>query len=151
LFVNPGFAGWSGEDGQLHWIGRWDGLASLYNPSTLSLAWLCVLLTLAVWFARPSRRPAVVWVLAMFLSAVGALSGVFASFVPISSLDAVIGYTADAHGARYLLPMLLAWFGAVMTLFFREEPAREPIPGLIATVPVDGEAASQQPPAKPEA
>ena len=32
LFVNPDFASWNGECGQLHWIGKWDGLSSLYNP-----------------------------------------------------------------------------------------------------------------------
>jgi hypothetical protein len=123
LFVNPGFASWSGEDGQLHWNGRWDGLSSLYNPSTLGLAWLCLLLTLAVWFVLPARRWIAIWSLSTFIAAVGALSGVFASFVRITSLDSAISFTVDAHGTRYLLPMLLAWFATVMTLCFREEPA----------------------------
>jgi hypothetical protein len=119
LFVNPAFANWNGEGGQLHWIGKWGGLSSLYNPSTLGLAWLCLLLTVALWFAIPTRRQIVVWILAMFLGAVAALSGVFACFVNIRSLDAVIGYTADVAGARYLLPMLLAWFATPLTIFFR--------------------------------
>ena len=119
LFVNPAFASWNGEGGQLHWIGKWSGLSSLYNPSTLGLAWLCLLLTVALWFAIPTRRQIVVWILAMFLGAVAALSGVFACFVNIRSLDAVIGYTADVAGARYLLPMLLAWFATPLTIFFR--------------------------------
>ena len=124
LFVNPAFANWNGEGGQLHWIGKWGGLSSLYNPSTLGLAWLCLLLTVALWFALPSRRQIAVWILAMFLGAVAALSGVFASFANIFSLDdTVIYYTADFAGARYLLPMLLAWFATMMTMFFADLPS----------------------------
>ena len=91
LFVNPDFASWNGEGGQLHWNGKWDGPSSLYNPSTLGLAWLCLWLTVALWFAVPARRQIAVWILAMFLGAVAALSGVFACFVNIRGLDAVIG------------------------------------------------------------
>ena len=56
LFVNPGFANWSGDGGRFHWIGRWDGFSSLYNHTTLGLAWLCLLLTVALWFGAPARR-----------------------------------------------------------------------------------------------
>jgi hypothetical protein len=122
LFVNPGFASWNGTKGHLHWNGRWEGLSSLYNPSTLGLAWLCLLLTLAVWIVFPARRWIAVWSLATFIAAVGALSGVFASLVSITSLNSAINFTVDAHGTRYLLPMLLAWFTTTLTLCFREEP-----------------------------
>ncbi len=135
LFANPDFANWNGAGGQLHWIGKWGGLSSLYNPSTLGLAWFCLLLTVALWFAIPARRQIVVWILAMFLGAVAALSGVFACFVNITSLDAAIGYTVDAHGARYLLPMLLAWFATIMTLFFMDQPSPASTPSTGATVP----------------
>jgi len=135
LFVNPSFANWNGEGGQLHWIGKWSGLSSLYNPSTLGLAWLCLLLTVALWFAIPTRRQIAVWILAMFLGAVAALSGVFACFVNIRSLDAVIGYTADAHGARYLLPMLLAWFATTLTMLFSDQPSIESTPGTTTSDP----------------
>ena len=120
LFVSPDFANWSGEGGQLHWIGRWDGFSSLYNHSTLGLAWLCLLLTVALWFAVPARRQVIVWILAMFVGATAALSGVFASFVSIKGLTEVIGYTSDLDGGRYLLPVLLAWFATMMTLFFAD-------------------------------
>jgi len=123
LFVNPDFANWNGEGGQLHWIGKWDGLSSLYNPSTLVLGWLCLFMSVALWFAIPARRQIVVWILTMFLGAVATLSAVFACFINITSLNAVIGYTVDAHGARYLLPMLLAWFATLMTVFFAELPS----------------------------
>jgi len=123
LFVSSDFASWSGESGQLHWIGRWDGLSSLYHHPTLGLAWFCLLLTVALWFAVPTRRQIIIWILAMFLGAVAALSGVFASFVNISNLTQVIGYTADELAGRYLLPVLLAWFATVLTMFFANPPS----------------------------
>jgi hypothetical protein len=120
LFVNPDFARWSGEGGQLHWIGRWDGLSSLYNHTTLGLAWLCLFMAVALWFAVPARRQVIVWTLAMLIGALAAFSGVFASFVNITNLAQVIGYTADDIAGRYLLPMLLAWFATMMTVFFAD-------------------------------
>ena len=105
LFVSSDFASWSGEGGQLHWIGRWDGLSSLYNYPTLGLAWFCLLMTVALWFAVPARRWVVVWTLAMLVGALAAFSGVFASFANITSLNAAINdYTVEVHGGRYLLP-----------------------------------------------
>ena len=118
LFVAPDFARWSGETGQLHWMGKWDGLSSLFNQTTLGLAWLCLLMTIALWFAVPARRQVVVWILAMLVGALAAFSLVFASFVNATSLDHVIGYTAEDTAGRYLLPVLLAWFATVLTLFF---------------------------------
>ena len=120
LFVNPDFAHWSGEGGRFHWVGRWDDISSLYNHSTLGLASLCLLLTVALWFALPARRQVIVWTLAMLIGALAAFSGVFASFVNITNLDQVIGYTADKIAGRYLLPVLLAWFATMMTLFFAD-------------------------------
>jgi hypothetical protein len=64
----------------------------------------------------------------MFFGAVAALSGVFASFVNITSLNAVIFYTEDCSGARYLLPMLLAWFATMMTMFFADLPSSTSTP-----------------------
>ena len=124
LFVSSDFASWSGEGGQLHWIGKWDGLSSLYNHSTLGLAWLCLFMAVAFWFAVPVRRWVVVWTLAMLVGALAAFSGVFASFANITSLNAAINdYTVEVHGGRYLLPVLLAWFATMMTLFFAELPS----------------------------
>ena len=128
LFVSPDFASWSGEGGQLHWIGRWDGLSSLYNHSTLGLAWLCLYMAVALWFAVPARRRVIVWTLAMLAGALAAFSGVFASFVNITNLGQVLGYTADDVAGRYLLPVQLAWFATMMTLFFVERPAPAPTP-----------------------
>jgi hypothetical protein len=134
LFVNPGFANWNGEGGQLHWIGEWGGLSSLYNPSTLVLCWLCLFMSVALWFAIPVRRQIVVWILAMFLGSVAALSGVFTSFVGIDGLPRVILVTKDIDGGRYFLPVLLAWFATMMTMFFMDQstpastpPTRKPV------------------------
>ncbi len=122
LFLNPDFANWNGEDGQFHWIGKWDGLSSLYNHSTLGLAWLCLLLTVALWFTLPAQRRVIVWILAMLVGAMTVLSGVFASFVNITSLAQVMGYTSESTSGRFLLPVLLAWFATMMTMFFTEPP-----------------------------
>jgi hypothetical protein len=134
LFVDPDFANWSGDGGRFHWIGRWDGFSSLYNHTTLGLAWLCLLLTVALWFAVPARRRAVAWMLAMLAGATAALSGVFASFVSIKGLSETATLTHDVAGGRYLLPVLLAWFATMLTLFFMDQPSPGPAPGTSETV-----------------
>ena len=138
LFVSPDFASWSGEGGQFHWIGRWDGFSSLYNHSTLGLAWLCLLLTVALWFAVPARRSVVVWTVSMLVSALAAFSGVFASFVNITNLTQVIGYTMDDAAGRYLLPVLLAWFATMMTVFFAGQPSSAATPKVKPGKPARG-------------
>ena len=130
LFLSLDFANWSGEGERLHWIGKWDGFSSLYNHLTLGLAWLCLLTTVALWFAVPARRRAIVWILAMFVGAVAALSGVFVSFVSINGLARTILLTHDLQGGRYLLPVLLSWFATLMTVFFAELPSSASTPKL---------------------
>ena len=120
LFVSSDFANWSGEGGQLHWIGKWDGFSSLYNHLTLGLAWFCLLLTVALWLAVPARRQVIVWMLAMLVGALAAFSLVFAALSNVTDLVSTIGYTADNTAGRYLLPLLLAWFATLMTVFFTE-------------------------------
>ena len=122
LFVSSDFASWSGEGGQFHWVGKWDGFSSLYSHSTLGLAWLCLFMAVALWFAVPGRRPIIVWTLAILVGTLAAFSGVFASFVNITNLAQVIGYTRDDVAGRYLFPVLLAWFATMTTLFFAELP-----------------------------
>jgi hypothetical protein len=118
IFVNPDFAHWSGEGGRYHWIGSWDGLSSLYNHTTLGLAWLCLLLTVVLWFAVPTRRQVVIWMLVMFIAATAGLSVVFTSFIAVNGLSEAISLTIA--GERYILPILLAWFATMMTLFFAD-------------------------------
>ena len=120
LFVNPDLANWSGEGGKFHWIGKWDGLSSLYNHTTLGLAWFCLLLTVALWLVIPNRRQVVIWILAMFIGATVALSGVIASFVTVNGLNEAINLTEDPIGGRYVLPILLAWFATIITMFFTD-------------------------------
>jgi hypothetical protein len=123
IFVSPDFANWSGEGGRFDWIGRWDGLSSLYNHLTLGLPWLCLLLTVALWFAVPTRRQVVIWMLVMFIAGTVALSGVFTSLITVEGLDGAIWLSADVTGGRYLLPILLAWFATIMTAFFMDQPS----------------------------
>ncbi len=130
LFMSSDFANWSGEGGQFHWIGKWDGFSSLYNHLTLGLAWFCLLLTVALWFAVPARRPIILWLLAMLIGALAAFSLVFAALSNVTDLVSTIGYTADNTAGRYLLPMLLAWFATLMTVFFTELPSSASTPKL---------------------
>jgi hypothetical protein len=120
LFVNPNFANWSNADGTFHWTGKWEGLLSLYH--NLGIGWMCILLSIAVWFALPSRRYALIWIIFVFASAVAVMSLVFSSFISIrGSLDRILfTFTADAGGGRYLFPMLWAWAAAVLTILFAE-------------------------------
>ncbi len=113
LFVSSDFANW----------GRWDGFSSLYNHLTLGLAWFCLLMTIALWFAVPARRRVIVWILAMLAGVLAVFSGVFASLVNNTSMAKVIGFTGDTGAGRYLLPVLLAWFATLMTVFFAELPS----------------------------
>ena len=85
---------------------------------TLGLAWFCLLLTVALWFAVPARRPIIIWMLAMLVGALAAFSLVFAALSNVTDPVSTIGYTADNTAGRYLLPLLLAWFAMMMTLFF---------------------------------
>lgn len=118
IFMNPAFADWNGEGGHFHWTGKWEGFSSLYNHSTLGVAWLCLLLTIALWFAMPDRRQVALWMILVFSGAVFALAGVFSSFAHVIDLTEMIKYTNDGAGGRYLMPVLVAWFVIVMTLFF---------------------------------
>jgi hypothetical protein len=54
---------------------------------------------------------------------------VFASFVSIRGLSEVIGYTVEEAAGRYLLPVLLAWFATMMTMFFMDQPSPASTPG----------------------
>jgi hypothetical protein len=135
LFVSSDFANWSGEGGQLHWIGKWDGFSSLYNHLTLGLAWFCLLLTVALWLAVPARRRVIVWMLAMLVGTLTAFSLVFAALSNVTDLISTIGYTADNTAGRYLLPLLLAWFATLMTVFFAELSSSATTPKLKASTP----------------
>jgi hypothetical protein len=135
LFMSSDFANWSGEGGQLHRIGGWDGFSSLYNHLTLGLAWFCLFMTVVLWFTVPVRRPIIIWMLAMLVSALAAFSMVFASLSNISDLASIIRYTADNAAGRYLFPMLLAWFSTIMTMFFTDLSLSISTPGTSATIP----------------
>ena len=130
-FASPGFAKWNAPDGQLHWIGHWDGFSSLFNQLTFGLAWVCLLLTILLWICAPARRPVIVWTLAVWASAVAVLAVVFASFISVNGLDTVVVMrVADQASVRYLFPMLLAWGATMVILFFTEEKKVETAPPL---------------------
>jgi len=117
-FVSADLATWTAADGRLHWNGQWHGLSSLYNRPTLGLAWICLLMTIALWFNAPGRRRTVVWMLAVIVSTLAAFSVVFASFISITNLNQVLSYISEEASGRYLLPLLLAWAATSLTLLF---------------------------------
>ena len=120
-FFSPDFAQWNATDGQLHWNGHWVGFSSLFNHLTFGLAWVCLLLTILLWMAAPGRRKAVVWTLAVWMSAQFAFSVVFASFISVGGLnDVIASRIADNASGRYLFPMLLAWGATMVILFFAD-------------------------------
>ena len=135
LFVSSGLASWSAEDGNFHWTGHWDGFSSLYDHATLGLAWVCLLMSVALWIVMPARRQFIVWMLAVIISTLAVFSVVFASFASITSLNMVIGYTKEELAGRYLLPVLFAWAAVTMTLLFGYSPAPTAIPDATATPP----------------
>jgi tetratricopeptide (TPR) repeat protein len=59
----------------------------------------------------------------MFVGATVALSGVYATFITVGGLNKAISLTEDTTGGRYLLPVLLAWFATIMTVFFANLPS----------------------------
>ena len=134
MFVNPNFACWRGDAEGFHWAGKWNGWNSFYNQTTLGLAWFCLFITIVFWRVLPARRAVIVWILAMFISAAAFLSGVFTSFIPVDGLDAIINLTNDSTGGRYILPVLLAWFTALLILFFRDEAVARALPVARETV-----------------
>jgi hypothetical protein len=125
LFVNPNFANWDEENGHFHWIGKWDGASSLIDH--FGLGWICILFSILICFCNPSRRAAVFWIFAVFISAVAALSIVLASFVSVTGIEEVLSQRAAAGGSgRYLFPMLWAWAAMLLTIcFFRAEEIPE--------------------------
>ncbi len=124
IFLNPDFAQWSGQDGHFHWAGKWEGLPSLYNHTTLGLPWVCLTLTILLWIANPARRQAALWIMATFIATLVALSGIFASFVGLIGLDDSIQYTVEGCAGRYLVPLLMAWFVTMIVLSFHEPQAQ---------------------------
>jgi hypothetical protein len=90
-----------------------------------------------LWFAVPARRRAIIWMLAMLVGAAAAFSGIFVSFIGIKGLSEAINYTVDVAAGRYLLPMLLAWFATLLTLFFADLPSSSstPVPDTTVTDP----------------
>lgn len=127
FFVSSGLASWSAEDGRFHWVGHWDGLSSLYDHPTLGLAWVCLLMTVALWFVAPARRQLIRWMLAIIVSTLAAFSVVFASFASITSSSVAISYTKEELAGRYLLPLLFAWAAVSLTLLFGYLPSASPV------------------------
>jgi hypothetical protein len=94
-------------------------------------------MTLALWFAVPSKRKTLVWLFAVIASSVAALAVVFSSFVAVDGLTHVLGYTDERNAQRYLFPLLLGWGITVMLLLFGEEPGPAPSSSTSNQAPLD--------------
>jgi hypothetical protein len=117
LFLSKNFASWTVENGHIYWIGKWEGVSSLYHHATIGLAWFCLLLTIGAWFARPERRRTILWIASVPTGFVLALSAVFACLVNAAGLSTGIsGYTGDLAAGRYLVPILISWAIAIMVV-----------------------------------
>jgi len=134
FFLARDFARWSWESGQFHWIGRWDGPSSLFNHPTMGLAWVCLFMTIALWFAIPARRGVIIWIMAMLAGTMASFCLVFASFVNITNLARVTGYTDDTIAGRYLLPVLLAWFATILIMMYADQSFFTSTPSMSAPI-----------------
>jgi hypothetical protein len=125
-FVSPTLADWEAQGSHLHWIGRWDGVSSLYNHPTLGMAWVALGLTvLAGWF-YPARRRLVFWLSAMIGMILIGFSSVFSAFVcTMDRSRALEYYTAEIASGRYLFPILVAWAAVAGILVFWPQPAEK--------------------------
>jgi len=80
-----------------------------------------LVLMVALWFAFPARAKSSSGT-CHARQCPGCIQRMFAS-LSIHQPGQVIGYTADDIAGRYLLPVLLAWFATMMTMFFAELPS----------------------------
>jgi hypothetical protein len=128
-FVNPGLATWSAAGDHFRWAGKWEGFSSLFYHPTLGLAWIALLLTIALWFCQPPCRKIIFWLVAVIATTLAGYSFVFASFVSTSPLDRMLGYyTQEIAAPRYLFPVLVAWSVIALTLLFTGPSAPESAP-----------------------
>jgi len=65
-----------------------------------------------------------VWAVVVAVSAIGALSAVFASFVGLRGLAHVVAAYNNVEAAgRYLFPILVAWSATMLTVAFAVPPS----------------------------
>ena len=131
-FFSKFFADWIVDHGHFAWYGQWQELYGFKDESTLGLAWMCLAMTIALWFAMPARRPIVIWLLLVILGAFAALSGISAAFIPAGGAEHMVDPTELTQryyipllqaSERYVLPILMAWFATVATMLFMERKA----------------------------
>jgi hypothetical protein len=123
-FLNNDFAAWSAPDNaHAVWTGKWLGLSSFVDQSTLGLGWACLILVLLAWWRGGTVR----WtVLRLFLVFLG--FAVFLCIVWSSARSNPLNYTQSLAGSesitggRYLYPAFMAWFVAGFVLLVRTAP-----------------------------
>jgi hypothetical protein len=120
-FLNDGFASWTSPDNQhVVWQGKWLGLDSLWDPSTLGLAWVCLMLLAVACFHGGRVR----WTV-LILSLVFFIFTLFISVVWAATHCDPLNYSGSIQGSnsitggRYLYPALMSWFVAGFVVLIR--------------------------------
>lgn len=121
---NSSFTAWTVVDGHMEWGGNWDGLGSLINQPTLGLAWVVILLTVAVWMAAPDLRRIVLWSILVAFGAMAFLAFVFGALGATNGFERALSGVADNVSGRYLLPVLMAWGSVMVCLLFRRHDSQ---------------------------
>ena len=125
-FFNNDFASWSAPDNQhAVWSGKWVGLESFVDQSTLGIGWACLFLLVMMWLHGGKLR----WTtLRLFLVFIG--FAVFISIVWSSARSNPLDYTNSLNGSesitggRYLYPAFMSWFVAGFVLLLRKVPVQ---------------------------
>ena len=120
------------DHGRFVWFGHGQEFLSFKDLSMVALAWMCLAMTIALWFAMPARRPVVLWLLLLIVGAFAALSGISAAFIPAGAAEYMIDPTElnlRYHvplleaSERYVFPILMAWFATIATMLFMDQEA----------------------------
>ena len=133
LFFSKFFADWIVDHGRLVWFGKWRELYDFNDQSFLGFAWICLAMTVAIWFAMPNRRALLLWLLLMVIGMLAALSGVSAAFIPAAGAEHMVDPAVlDGRyyiplletSQRYVFPILMMWYAALGYVGFTERNER---------------------------
>lgn len=116
-FLNNNFAAWDSPD-NLHavWQGKWTGLESLVDQSTLGMGWACLILFVAAFWRGDKERSIAVRLFLVFLA-----FSTFISIVWSSVFEYSLSLTGSAQnaGGRQIYPVFMSWFVAGVVLLAR--------------------------------
>jgi len=119
--LNPELASWMSPDGQVVvWNGEWTGWASLIDPATMGLPWVCLLLLVAAWCQRSQLRWAASRLFIVFLVFSTSICVIWTAIhSDPPDYTAVLSLSGNTTGGRYVLPVLMSWFVGCALLLTR--------------------------------